>query len=59
MDLNQLRQLRLKANLTQAEIAKEIGVSVNAYRNWEQLTSEPNEENLEKLIKILEQKGGK
>lgn len=59
MNLENLKEIRLKKGLTQAQISKLVGVSINAYRNWEQGTGEPKEENLERLIEILENKGDK
>lgn len=53
MDLTKLKDLREKKNMTQVEVCKRIGVSVNAYRLWESGTSQPNEDNLEKLKKVL------
>lgn len=48
-----LKTLRIKKNITQAELANLIGVSQNAIFNWENGKREPNTENIEKLAKIL------
>jgi transcriptional regulator with XRE-family HTH domain len=39
--------------LTQTDIARFCGVSLQAYRLWEIGTSRPNPENLKKLEKLL------
>ena len=39
----ELREYRLKKGLTQLEMAKILGVTVNTYRNWEQGANYPSE----------------
>lgn len=36
MNSNELKQIRLKLNLTQAQLADLLGVSLSAVRSWEQ-----------------------
>ena len=55
---NNLKEKRIKRNLSQIEIAKLVGVTANTYRNWEYGANEPSEENMEKLKEVLE-KGDK
>ena len=50
-NLKELKELREKKGLTQIDLAKLVGVSANAYRNWEYGAGDPNEENMEKLKK--------
>jgi len=40
---------RIKIGLTQIDVAKEIGVSLAAYRLWELGGGKPNEQNMLKL----------
>ena len=56
--INNLKEKRIKRNLSQIEIAKLIGVTANTYRNWEYGANEPSEENMKKLKEVLE-KGDK
>lgn len=54
-----IKQWRKENNVTQPQLAINIGVSVNALRAWEQGLSVPNEENalkLEKVMRELEKK---
>lgn len=53
MNLEKLKEIRLKKRLTQAKVARQVGVSVNSYRAWEQGVSSPSEENLAKLKEVL------
>ncbi len=53
MNLENLKEIRLKKGLTQIEVAKQVKVSVNSYRAWEQGVSKPSEENLIKLKEVL------
>lgn len=46
-----LKELRIKNNVTQSDIAKEIGVSETQYQNYEYGKHEPK---LKYLIKICE-----
>ena len=48
-----LKQAREKKDLTQVEAAKLIGVSVEAYRRWENGGGGATPENLKKLKSVL------
>ena len=48
-----LKKLRLDAGMTQAEVAKEIGVAKNTYCNWEGGTREPNILKIKMLAKLF------
>lgn len=48
-----LKQFRVKHNLTQIEMAKELNISVQAFRLWELEVSSPSPENQEKLNKFI------
>ncbi len=45
--------LRKTHGIPQTEAAKRIGVSLQAWRNWELGSSRPNRENFEKILRIL------
>lgn len=53
LNLENLKELRMKKGYSQAKIAKECGVSLNAYIKWEQGVSKPIEENYTKLEELL------
>ena len=55
MDITKLKELRNKRDLTQLQLAKLVGVTLNTYANWEKGANEPNEDNMEKLMEILEE----
>lgn len=55
LNLENLKELRLKKGLTQTDICKAVGVSLPAYQMWERGISTPAPENYEKLIKLLEE----
>ena len=55
MDIKNLKEIRKSKGLTKVEIARKVGVSITAYSNWENGTSEPNEDNYIKLVEILEE----
>lgn len=46
---DQLKQLRLQRNLTQAALSKELGVTQNAIFNWENGKREPSMEMIQKI----------
>lgn len=48
-----LKEARKLRNLTQKEVARELGVIESCYANWEQGRSEPSIEMLRKLSAIL------
>ena len=47
-------QMRKDAKLTQVELARIVGVSVNTIQAWERKVSTPSNENYQKLLKALE-----
>lgn len=55
MDAENLKEKRKKLGLTQIQVAKKIGVTANAYRNWEYGANEPSRENQEKLKKLFKE----
>ena len=55
VNIEKLREQRIKKGLTQIEIARLIGVTGNTYRNWELGANLPNEENMDKLKKVLDE----
>lgn len=57
MNYEAMRKARDKKEMTQIEVARLVGVSINTYRNWEQGGSNPTEENLQKLKEVLGVKG--
>ena len=48
-----LGELRVKAGITQKELAKKSGMSVNSIKNYEYGISEPSEENIKKICMVL------
>jgi DNA-binding transcriptional regulator YiaG len=46
----QIRNIRKEAGLSQAQLAKELGISVNSVSNWETGSTSPRANNLEKLL---------
>lgn len=52
-----LKRLRLNANLTQAYVAEQIGVERTTYTKWELGDSEPSFYCLSKLIELLNEVG--
>lgn len=61
VNMDEVRELRLKNKLTQLDMAIKTGVTLNTYRNWEQGANEPSDENLIKLKQVFcnLKKGGK
>ncbi|HUD06810.1 MAG TPA: helix-turn-helix transcriptional regulator [Candidatus Saccharimonadales bacterium] len=49
----QLRQIRLKKDLTQVELARIAGINSNYYAKIERSDLKPSVETLEKIIKAL------
>ena len=48
-----LKELRKKANLTQVEVAKKLGISQPAYASWERGVKKPTQDNLVKIVQVL------
>ena len=53
MYMSNLKAMRQKYNLTQMNIAKAIGVSINTIAKWENNVSTPSEDNLKKLDNLF------
>ena len=51
--MKNLKKLRVEAKMTQFDLARAIGVSVNTIIKWENEVSKPNNENLSKLKEAL------
>lgn len=51
--MNRIRELRKKRNMTQNDLAKQLGVSPQALGNYERGSRKVNSEKLEKLAKIF------
>lgn len=49
-----LREFRKEKNLTQKELAEQIGIKRNSYSDWETGKNEPSLENLVKLADLFE-----
>ena len=47
-----LAQLRLAAGLTQEKVARELGISLSAYRYWERGAVTPMSNKISKLAKL-------
>lgn len=52
--MENLKSIREKKSMTQVETSKAIGVSVEAYRRWENGGGQPSAKNLKKLKSVLE-----
>ncbi|NCB50197.1 MAG: helix-turn-helix domain-containing protein [Alphaproteobacteria bacterium] len=51
--MENLKEARLKAGITQMELARKIGVSLTTLCKWENGVGKPSKENAEKLAKAL------
>ena len=51
--MKDLKKMRVQAKMTQFDLAKAVGVSVNTIIKWENEVSKPNRENYEKLKKLF------
>lgn len=52
--MQDFKKIRLEKGITQIELARRVGVSINTIIKWENEISRPNEENYQKLLKALE-----
>lgn len=52
--MENLRELRKAANLTQMDLAVKVGVSLMTIQLWERQVTTPKEENLNKLKEIFD-----
>ena len=55
--MDNLKELRVERGLTQADVARKVGVSLTAYLVWERGVGNPNEENMQKLKEVLALEG--
>jgi len=51
----EIKELRKEKGFSQMELAAKVGVSLTTIRNWEYGASSPNEQNMKKLKKVLEE----
>ncbi|MDD3378004.1 MAG: helix-turn-helix transcriptional regulator [Candidatus Riflebacteria bacterium] len=51
--MKDLKKMRVEAKMTQFDLAKAIGVSVNTIIKWENEVSKPSDENLNKLKDVF------
>jgi transcriptional regulator with XRE-family HTH domain len=51
-----IKNKRIELGLKQTDVARAVGVSLAAYRLWELEVGKPNEENMKKLMEVLELK---
>lgn len=51
--MENLRELRRAANLTQMDLAVKVGVSLMTIQLWERKVTTPKKENLNKLKEVL------
>lgn len=56
IDLDNLKEMRLKKKLTQTELAKLIGVTMTTVARWEQGANAASNENMIKLTELFSQK---
>lgn len=52
--MQDFKKIRLEKGITQIELARRVGVSINTIIKWENEISRPNKENYQKLLKALE-----
>ena len=51
--MENLKEIRTEKGLTQADVARKVGVSLAGYLLWERGVGKPNEENMKKLKEVL------
>ena len=52
-NVENLKELRKKAGMTQMQLAAKLGVSLMSIRIWESGAGKPNDENLNKLKELF------
>jgi DNA-binding XRE family transcriptional regulator len=52
--MKDLKKMRVEAKMTQFDLARAIGVSVNTIIKWENEVSKPSEGNLNKLKELFD-----
>ena len=50
---NIIKELRVEHNMTQSQLAKQLNISQDTVSLWERGKSQPDVENLKKLMKIF------
>lgn len=53
--INNLKEIRISKGMTQVDLAKLMGVTMNSIARWEQGANRPSEENLIKLEELLKE----
>jgi len=48
------KEARKRLGMTQSDVARAVGVSLNAYQMWEHHVGKPNPEHAVKVRKVLE-----
>ncbi len=51
--MENIKQIRTDRGLTQVQVARAVGVTLNTYIKWEQRVMNPSPENAKKLKKVL------
>lgn len=51
--MKDLKKMRIDAEMTQFDLARAVGVSVNTIIKWENDVSKPSDENLNKLKEVF------
>jgi DNA-binding XRE family transcriptional regulator len=51
--MKDLKKMRIDAEMTQFDLARAVGVSVNTIIKWENEVSRPSDENLNKLKEVF------
>jgi len=53
MDLSKIKERRKKLGISQYDLARKVGVSVESIRRWENGVTTPKDKNCEKLESVL------
>lgn len=48
-----LKSIRKKMQISQAEMARRVGVHMQTYMLWERNVGNPNEENMKRLLEVI------
>lgn len=56
--MSMIKDIRKTLGVTQEDMARACGVSINTYRNWEHGVTHPNTENQERLNAAIEKLNG-
>ena len=52
--MKDLKKIRLEKKITQIELARRVGVSINTIIKWENGIRKPNDQNYQALLRALE-----